>query len=179
MANSLGLGLRANLSRVLNAFSPAAVAAKQPAVATVKSSAVAKERLAIILAHQRTAGSLQDMLSGVDINTLQAELLACVKVRFRAGGGSVKGGWPGERFGVVCEGFLEKRGASTEMPPLTPSSRSVYFSIVLTLLLSLQPAPCTKQRHVRDSADQSQIQISVRQDGDMEIFEMSVPLGEQ
>ena len=82
MTQRFGLGLRANITRVLNAFTPATpVALTKPVVAPVKSSTVAKERLAIILAHQRSAGALQDMLSGVDINTLQAELLACVKVR--------------------------------------------------------------------------------------------------
>ncbi len=82
MAQRFGLGLRANITRVLNAFTPATqVAVTKPVVAPVKSSTVAKERLAIILAHQRSTGALQDMLSGVDINTLQAELLACVKVR--------------------------------------------------------------------------------------------------
>ena len=128
MANSSASGLRANLSRVLNAFSPAAVAAKQPVVAMVKSSAVAKERLAIILAHQRTAGSLQDMLSGVDINTLQAELLACVKVRFRAGGVRLKGAGRERDSGWCVEGFLEKGERARNAPP-TPSSRSVLISL--------------------------------------------------
>ena len=55
MANHFGLAMRANLSRVLNAFTPNTLA--KPAVQQLKSSAVAKERLAIILAHQRSAGS--------------------------------------------------------------------------------------------------------------------------
>jgi septum formation topological specificity factor MinE len=78
----------------------------------VKSSAVARDRLAIILAHQRSATTpvgADGILSGVDMKALQLELLDCVK------------------------------------------------------------------RHIRE-ADRSSIQITVRQDGNLDIFEMSVPL---
>lgn len=82
-----------------------------PVGSAVKSSAVARDRLAIILAHQRSATTSggADGLSGVDMKALQLELLDCVK------------------------------------------------------------------RHIRE-ADRSSIQITVRQDGNLDIFEMSVPL---
>lgn len=81
------------------------VAAVQP---VPRSGSVAKERLALILTHQRAAGKL-DVLAGVDMKGLQHELLECVK------------------------------------------------------------------RHIQQ-ADNSSIQISVRTDGDLEIFEARVPL---
>jgi septum formation topological specificity factor MinE len=101
-----------------------------PSPAVVKSSAVARDRLAIILAHQRTATQTADVLSGVDMKALQRDLLDCVKVQWSC---------------FICPShFL-----------FSPLSRL--------------------KRHIRE-ADRSSIQISVRQDGNMEIFEMSVPL---
>ncbi|ETV92755.1 cell division topological specificity factor MinE [Aphanomyces invadans] len=55
----------------------AGVAAAAPSSQSTASASknIAKERLQIILAHQRGSQAL----SGVDLNALQAELLACVQ----------------------------------------------------------------------------------------------------
>jgi hypothetical protein len=66
-------GMMNNLrTRLINLLTSTAAAP------TVKSSVVARDRLAIILAHQRSTGL--DILSGVDIKALQRDLLDCVKV---------------------------------------------------------------------------------------------------
>jgi len=68
--------LRARLATVF-ASAPAAVP-----VSAGKSSAVARDRLAIMIATQRgtTRNSNDDMLQGVDLKALQQDLLDCVKV---------------------------------------------------------------------------------------------------
>ena len=66
--------LRARLASIL--------APEAANVVSVKSSGVARDRLAIILAHQRSSvEGTSDVLSGVDLKSLQADLLDCVKVR--------------------------------------------------------------------------------------------------
>lgn len=69
----------------------AAAGSAHAGVATPKS--VAKERLQIILAHQR--GS--QVLAGVDLQALQQELLQCVQRHIRVANGAninIAGGWP-------------------------------------------------------------------------------------
>jgi cell division topological specificity factor MinE len=71
-------------------FGEGGEAARVSAHATPKS--VAKERLQIILAHQR--GS--QVLAGVDLQALQQELLECVQRHIRVANGAninIAGGW--------------------------------------------------------------------------------------
>jgi len=67
--------LRARLAEII-----AGSAYTQSTVA-VRSGHVARDRLAVILAHQRTATESVDVLRNVDMKALQRDLLSCVKVR--------------------------------------------------------------------------------------------------
>ena len=67
--------LRKHLAGMLGRAAPAA----SPNV-SVKSSEIARDRLAIILAHQRSSTRTTDVLNGVDMKLLQRDLLDCVKV---------------------------------------------------------------------------------------------------
>lgn len=101
-SNHMLAELRKHLTGMLGRAAPAA----SPNV-SVKSSEIARDRLAIILAHQRSSTRTTDVLNGVDMKLLQRDLLDCVKVTFKISTPFLF--HPPHLLLLLCRGTSEKR----------------------------------------------------------------------